>query len=159
MNKETVNRILSDYTKLQERVLEVSRELYDSNIDKEQYRVYADKIVDIDNIVFYDNMVEVTDTAYGYGNSETYLSTYFPIEWLNLSDEEFLEQAKFKKQKKDRMEAQKKEEQKRIVEMQKEQEERKQYEKLKAKFENKDIGGGFQNSGVNETDGMSGFRG
>lgn len=130
-----VEQILKDYTKLQERVLEVSRKLYDSKIDKEQYRVYADKIVDIDNIVFYDYMVDVIDTAYGYGNSETYLSTYFPIEWLNLSDDELLEQARIKKQEKDRIDAQKKEEQTRIEDEKKEQKEREQYEKLKAKFE------------------------
>ena len=135
MHKTHVAQILKDYTKLQERVLEVSRKLYDSKIDKDQYRVYADKIVDIDNIVFYDYMVDVIDTAYGYGNSETYLSTYFPIEWLNMSDEEFLEQARIKKQEKDRIEAQKKEEQTRIEDEKKEQKEREQYEKLKAKFE------------------------
>jgi hypothetical protein len=160
MHKTQVTQILKDYTKLQERVLDVSRELYDSKIDKEQYEVYADKIVDVDSIVFYDNgCVEVNDTTYGYSNSESYISSYFPIEWLNMSDDEFLEQARIKKLEKDRSEAQKKEEKMKAEELDKRRAEYNQYLKLKEKFETKDIGGGFQNSGVDETDGMSGFRG
>lgn len=137
MHKTQVAKILKDYTKLQERVLEVSRKLYDSNIDKEQYRVYADKIIDIDNIVFYDDAVDVIDTAYGWGNSEEYLGTYFPIEWLNLSDEELLAQARIKKQLKDRFVADKKAFEEKDSKEKEEQKEREQYEKLKAKFENK----------------------
>lgn len=138
MHKTYVAQILKDYTKLQEKVLEVNKKLYDSKIDRELYEVYAEKIEDIDSMSFHqDGDVSIGQTTNGWGGSENHLSTYFPIEWLNLSDDELLEQARIKKQEKDRIEAQKKEEQTRIEDEKKEQQEREQYEKLKAKFENK----------------------
>lgn len=138
MEKEKVAQILKDYTKLQEKVLEVNKKLYDSKIDREQYQVYAEKIEDIDSMTFHqDSDVSIGQTTYGWGNCENYLSTFFSTEWLNLSDDELLERARIKKQEKDKIEAQKKEEQTRIEAEKKEKKEREQYEKLKAKFQNK----------------------
>lgn len=137
MEKEKIAQILKDYTKLQEKVLEVNKKLYDSKIDREQYQVYAETIDDIYSMTFHqDGDVSIEQTTYGWGGCENYLSTFFSTEWLNLSDDELLERARIKKQEKDKIEAQKKEEQTRIEAEKKEKKEREQYEKLKAKFQN-----------------------
>ena len=85
MHKTHAAQILKDYNKLQEKVLEVNKKIYDSGIHRNYFEVYADTLDDVDRMELDKDGVHISQITYGWGGSVNHLSSYFPLEWLHLS--------------------------------------------------------------------------